>query len=172
KLTEENARQIQQKIREEFVRIASFKDDSAELREFNDRFKNALTDYRRSLSKFVNTPPGFGFRSGGNGDGWLWQLRYLNNEAGFKKSVTLKPELTRVEAMLTGGKNFWRDYLAKWGYTTNLSYATVARPSQKLLGEEEAERKQRAAAEVQTLKARFSVADDQEAIRKYKAAYD
>ena len=58
---------------EEFARVAAFNDGSLELKEFNDRFRNALTAYRRDLSKFVNTPPGFGFRNGSNGYGWLLQ---------------------------------------------------------------------------------------------------
>src|SRR6185295_9706341 len=113
-LNADKAALIRQKITEEFARVAAFKDGSPELKEFNDRFRNSLTAARRSLSKFVNTPPGFGFRSGGYGYGWLWQTRYLNQEPGFRKSVTLKPQIQQAESLLATGKNFWRDYLVKW----------------------------------------------------------
>lgn len=171
-LTAEKAAEIRQKIMEEFARVAAYKDNSPELKEFNDRFRNSLTDYRRNLSKFVNTPPGFGFRSGGNGYGWLWQTRYLNMEGDFRKSVTLKPEVAKAESLLAGGKNFWRDYIAKWKLAETKPYGAVGRANPKLIAQEQSERKARADAETANLKKKYGVADDQEAIKKYKAEYD
>lgn len=171
-LTEEKAALAQQKIMEEFARIAAFKDDSPQLMEFNERYKNALVEYRRSLSKFVNTPPGFGFRSGSNGYGWLWQTTYLNETKDFRKSVTLKPEFAEVEKMLASGKNIWRDYLAKWNFLNAKPYAIVGKANPKLIEQAEREAKQRAAAEVESLKKKYNVADAQEAIRRYKEEYD
>jgi len=168
----EKATLIRQKMMEEFARVAAFKDDSPELKEFNDRFRNSLTDYRRNLSKFVNTPPGFGFRNGGNGYGWLWQTRYLNAESGFRKSVTLKPAMAKAQELLASGKNFWRDYLAKWKFAENKPYTAIGRANPKLIEQEQRERKARADAEVANLKQKYSVTDDQEAIRRYKAEYD
>ncbi len=171
-LNADKAGVIRQKMMEEFARVAAFKDDSPELKEFNDRFKNSLTDYRRSLSKFVNTPPGFGFRNGGNGYGWLWQTRYLNAEPDFRKSVTLKPAMAKAQELLASGKNFWRDYIAKWKLAENKPYAAIGHANPKLIEQEQRERKARADAEVANLKQKYSVADDQEAIRRYKAEYD
>src|SRR5207237_9553960 len=129
-----------------------FKDDSAELKEFNERFKSSLVDYRRNLSKFVNTPPGFGFRSGSNGYGWMYQTKYLNETKDFRKSVTLKPEIAAVETMLSSGKNFWRDYLAKWNFLSTTPYGVIARANPKLIEQAAAEAKRRADAEVANLK--------------------
>jgi Zn-dependent M16 (insulinase) family peptidase len=171
-LTEEKAVLVRQKIMDEFARVAAFRDDSPELREFNERFKNALVDYRRFLSKFVNTPPGFGFRSGSNGYGWLWQTTYLNETTDFRKSVTLKPEVAEVEKMLASGKNFWRDYLAKWKFLDTKPYGIVARANPKLIEQAEREAKARADTEVENLKKKYNVADAQEAIRRYKEEYD
>lgn len=171
-LTEEKAALVRQKIMEEFARVAAFKDDSAELKEFNERYKNALVDYRRNLSKFVNTPPGFGFRSGSNGYGWMWQTKYLNETKDFRKSVTLKPEIALVEKMLASGKNIWREYLAKWKFLDTKPYGAVARANSKLIEQSEREAKTRADAEVANLKKKYNVADDQEAIRRYKEDYD
>ncbi|MGC2236312.1 MAG: hypothetical protein WA584_09130 [Pyrinomonadaceae bacterium] len=171
-LTEEKAALVRQKIMEEFNRVAAFKDDSIELKEFNERYKNALVDYRRNLSKFVNTPPGFGFRSGSNGYGWMWQTKYLNETGDFRKSVTLKPEIASVEKMLASGKNIWREYLAKWKFLDTKPYAAVARANSKLIEQSEREAKTRADAEVANLKKKYNVADDQEAIRRYKKEYD
>lgn len=171
-LTQEMAAKIQAAVKEEFVRIASFKNGSPELKEFNDRFRNALIDNRRGLSKFISTPPGFGFRSGGNGNTWLWHTRYLNNEAGFKKSVTVKPQFAKIEQLLASGNNFWAEYLTKWGLTSNAPYVVVARPEPKLIAQEEKEKQERIAAEIESLKKRFETNDAQEAIKRYKAAYD
>jgi Zn-dependent M16 (insulinase) family peptidase len=171
-LTVEKATLIRQKVMEEFARIAAFPDDSPELKEFNDRFKNALTDTRRSLSKFVNTPPGFGFRNGGNGYGWLLQTRALNREPEFRKSVTLKPEITKAEILLASGKNFWRSYLAKWKFAETKPYGAIGHANPELIKQEQTDRKARADAQVAALKQKYNITDDQEAIRKYKADYD
>ena len=171
-LNQEKAALVQQKIMEEFARIAAFKDDSPELKEFNQRFQNGLLDYRRTLSKFVNTPPGFGFRRGGNGYGWFWTTKYLNETADFRKPVTMKPAFVAAEKMAASGKNVWRDLLTKWKLTTTKPYALVARPNSKLIEQDEREKKMRADAEVANLKTRYKVADDQKAIQLYKADYD
>ena len=171
-LTEEKAALVRTKVTEEFNRVAAFKDDSPELKEFNERLRNALVDYRRNLAKFVNTPPGFGFRRGGNGYGWFWQTRLLNETEDFRKSVTMKPEFAAIEKMLAGGKNVWRDLLPKWKLTTATPYAAIVRPSAKLIEQEEAGKKQRADAEVASLKKKYNVTDDQQAIQLYKADYD
>jgi Zn-dependent M16 (insulinase) family peptidase len=171
-LNADKAALIRQKIMEEFARVAAFKDDSPELKEFNDRCRNSLTAYRRSLSKFVNTPPGFGFRNGGNGYGWLWQTRYLNQENDFRKSVTLKPQIQQAETLLAGGKNFWRDYLTKWKLTETKPYVAVGHSNPKLIQQEQAERKDRADAETNELEKKYNTSDGQEAIRRYKAEYD
>ncbi len=171
-LTEEKAALAREKIVAEFARVAAFKDDSPELREFNERFQNALIEYRRSLSKFVNTPPGFGFRSGGNGYGWYLQTQNLNETRDFRKSVTLKTDFDAAEKLVSGSKNVWRNFLGKWNLLNVKPYAVVAQPSAKLIEQDLNERKARADAETAELKKKYNVADDQQAIRLYKADYD
>src|ERR1043166_6129810 len=171
-LNTDKAALIRQKMMEEFARVAAFKDGSPELKEFNDRFRNALTASRRNLSKFVNTPPGFGFRSGGYGYGWLLQTRYLNDESDFRKSVTMKPQIEQAESMLASEKNFWRDYLAKWKFADTKPYVAVAHANPQLIQQDQAERTARADAETNELKKKYNVSDGQEAIKRYKADYD
>ena len=171
-LNADKAALIRQKIMEEFARVAAFNDGSPELKEFNDRFRNALTAYRRNLSKFVNTPPGFGFRNGSNGYGWLLQTRYLNQEGDFRKSVTMKPQVEQVESLLASGKNFWRDYLAKWKFAETKPYVAVAHANPQLITQEQAERTARADAQTNELKKKYNTSDGQEAIKRYKADYD
>src|SRR5688572_21881822 len=86
-MTEPKVVEMRQKILGEMKRIASFEDGSSELAEFNERVKNRIIQNRRALSKFVNSPPGFGFRS--SDAGWMSHLIDLNRTKGFRKSVTL-----------------------------------------------------------------------------------
>jgi Zn-dependent M16 (insulinase) family peptidase len=169
-MTEERIALVRQKVLEELARVASWKDGSPELAEFNARLKNRVTQSRRDLSKFVNSPPGFGFRN--TSAAWISHLYRLGKSQDFRKSLTMKPELGFVEQLLAGNQNFWREYLAKWKLTGTTPYAAAARPNPELVKQEEQERQARAAAELARLKAKYNVTDDQEAIRRYKAEYD
>ncbi|MDQ3744703.1 MAG: hypothetical protein M3444_10005, partial [Acidobacteriota bacterium] len=88
-MTEEKIADLRRRIQEEMKRVASFADGSPELKEFNDRMKSRVIQTRRVLSKFVNSPPGFGFRN--TGSEWMTHLIDLNRTPGFRKSVTLRP---------------------------------------------------------------------------------
>jgi Zn-dependent M16 (insulinase) family peptidase len=169
-MTAEKIALVRQKVLDELSRVASWKDGSAELAEFNARLRNRVIQERRSLSKFVNSPPGFGFR--GTSAAWVSHIYRLGKSNEFRKSLTMKPELDFVEKLLASNQNFWREYLQKWKLTDTLPYAAAARPSPDLVKQEEADRQARVAAEVARLKAKYAVADDQEAIRRYKAEYD
>ena len=169
-MTEEKIALVRQKVMDELQRVAAWKDGSPELAEFNARLKNRVTQNRRDLSKFVNSPPGFGFRN--TSAAWVSHLYRLGKSQEFRKSLTMKPELGFVEQLLAGSQNFWRDYLAKWKLTGTTPYAAAARPNPELVKQEEQERQERATAELARLKKKYNVTDDQEAIRRYKAEYD
>lgn len=169
-MTEEKIAIVRAKVMEELKRVATWKDGSPELAEFNARLKNRVIQTRRSLSKFVNSPPGFGFR--GTSAAWVSHIYRLGKSNEFRKSVTMKPELDFVEKLLAGSQNFWRDYLAKWKLTETVPYAAAARPSSDIIKQEEQARVARVAAELARLKTKYGVTDDQEAIRRYKAEYD
>lgn len=157
-------------IVDEIKRIAAFPDGSAELKEFNDRIASRLIETRRDLAKFVNTPPGFGFRSGGSA--WADHLFVLERTHAFKRSVTLKPQIAFVQKLLASNKNFWGEYLAKWHITDRTPYAAAARPSPALLQREESDRIARANAEAERLTKQYGLADTQEGIKRYRAEYD
>ena len=169
-MTEPQIAAMRRVVQDELARIAALPDSAAELKELNARLQSRVIATRRELSKFVNSPPGFGFR--GSYSGWNAHLDDLNESRGFRKSVTMKPELAFVDSLLGTGRNVWRTYLPKWKLTTVTPYAVAARPSPELLKREESERQARVAAEVARLRAQYGVADDQEAIRRYKAEYD
>jgi Zn-dependent M16 (insulinase) family peptidase len=169
-MTDQKIAEVRQKILDEIRRIASFKDGSPELAEFNERLKNRIIQNRRALSKFVNSPPGFGFRS--SDAGWMSHLIDLNRTRGFRKSVTIKPELAAIEKLLSGKENVWRTYVAKWKLADTPPYAVAAKPAPQLAAQEEKAQTARAQAEIEHLKKKYGVSDDAEALRRFKAEYD
>lgn len=169
-MTDARITEMRQKVLDELRRIASFKDGSPELAEFNGRLRNRVIQTRRGLAKFVNSPPGFGFRS--SDAGWMSHLIDLNRTRGFKKSVTLKPELTAIENLLSSKENFWRTYLAKWKLTDVVPYAVAAKPAPQLGAQAEKESAARAQAELARLKTKYGVSDDKEALKRFKAEYE
>ncbi|MCA1613682.1 MAG: hypothetical protein LC800_05890 [Acidobacteria bacterium] len=169
-MTEAKIAEARQKVLDELKRVASFKDNSPELAEFNGRLKSRVIETRRALSKIVNTPPGFGFRN--TGSLWMEHLESLNRAGGFRKSLTLKPEMAGVEKLIGSGENVWAKMLPKWKLTEVTPYAAAAKANSKLVETVERERKSRADAELARLKALYKVADDQEAVRRYRADYD
>ena len=161
---------IRKAVVAEFERIASWKDGSPELLSFNAKLKTRLQAYRRDQSKFVNSPPGFGAR--GTSSGWMDQCLLLGRVQGFRKSVLMTPETDAIERQLSGTSNIWRGLLKKWLINGEEPYAVGTRADPGLVTRQAANRAARNAAEVARLKAKYEVATDQEAIRRYKADYD
>ena len=174
-MTNEKIAGIRQKVMDEMKRIAALPDGSPELKEFNERIKSRVIQTRRGLSKFVNSPPGFGFRNADSS--WMTHLLDLNRTPGFRKSVTLKPELASVEQMLASDRNVWRDLIARWHLADSVPFAVAAKPSPQLIPKAEQERAARESAELQRLITKYKLADNSsasqaEALRRFKAEYD
>jgi Zn-dependent M16 (insulinase) family peptidase len=169
-MNDEDLGTLRAKVMDEFARIAAYADGSAELAQFNERLKGRILEQRRVLSKFVNSPPGFGLR--GTGGAWVGHVYELNKEPGFRKSLTEKAELAEIEKLIAGSRNIWRDYLPRWKITGVTPHVEAAKPDPKLAGQEAKEREDRAAAEVARLKEKFGAATDQQAMERYSAEYD
>lgn len=169
-MTREKIAEMRRLIMDEMKRIASLPDGSEQLQEFNRRLANRVIQNRRALSKFVNSPPGFGFR--GTDAGWMTHLQELNRSKGFRKSVTMKDELAHIEKLLSGRENVWREFISKWELADAEPYAAAAVPSPRLIKEEERESRARAAAELARLKEHYKTTDDVEALRRFKSDYE
>lgn len=169
-MTDDGVKAIRALVVDEVKRIAALPDGSPELKEFNDRIANRVTEAERQATKFIGTPPGFGFR-GGNSQ-WVNLLLQLERQPGDRKSLVLKPEFTKVRELLASNRNFWRDSLAQWNVTNVTPYISGARPSPALIAREEAERKARLDEETERLKRKYNVADAQEALKRYAADAD
>jgi Zn-dependent M16 (insulinase) family peptidase len=169
-LTEERIAAARRAVADELAAIAAMKDGSPELAAFNARMLSRVTSSRRAMSKFVNSPPGFGFRN--TGSDWMDNLYRLEGVQGFRKSVTLKPQLDFVRDLASQKKNVWRDRLAAWKLIDEVPYAGAARPSPALIEREAREREERIAAELGRLKAEYHLADDQATLQTFRSAYD
>jgi hypothetical protein len=161
---------LRAKTLEEFAKIAAYRDGSSELADFNQRLKGRILEERRGLSKFVNSPPGFGFRN--TSAAWMEHLLQLNKEPGFRKSLTEKEDLAAIETLIPSDRNIWREYLTQWKIAGVTPYVEAAKPNPDLIRREQQEREQRAAAEATRLKTEYHAATDQEALRRYRDAYD
>jgi Zn-dependent M16 (insulinase) family peptidase len=169
-MKDDNLRAIRALVVDEVKRIAAFADGSPELKEFNDRVMNRVVEAERQATKFIGTPPGFGFR-GGNSR-WVNLLLQLERSPGERKSLVLKPEFAQIRALLGTNRNFWREYLAKWNVTGVTPYVTGARPNPAVIAREDTERKARLDEETARLMKKYGVADAQEALARYAAEAD
>jgi len=169
-LTPEKLAEVRKVVTDEIARIAALPDGSPDLEEFNKRVSGRVVEMHRDLSKFVNSPPLFGFRN--TGSAWMDQLLTLEKTGTFKKSLTLKPQLAHVDALIATKKNFWRDALAKWQITGVEPYAVAAKPSPEMIARNDSERAARANAEALRLANQYGVTDPQEAIKRYRTDYD
>lgn len=169
-LTEAKTREIRGLVTGELKRLAALPDGSPELADFNRQARSRLVEQKRSLARLVNSPPGFGSRGGGSA--WMEQLYHLNREPGFRKSVTLKPDIEAADKLLAGNRNLWRELLAKWHLTDTEPIAIATRPAAEALRKQRQETAERIEGEVKRLESQYNTGDRQEAIRLYEKSYD
>jgi Zn-dependent M16 (insulinase) family peptidase len=169
-VSEDKLKVIRRMVKEELARVAAYPDDSMELRELHNRMQANLLRTRRSLDKLTSSPPGFGGRMGQSI--WPSLLKELNEEPQFEKSLVQADLIAYLESVAASGKNIWREKVPAWKLTEVEPYMVAAKASPALIEKDEAEYKQRLAAEVARLKEQYQVADEQEAIRRYQKEYD
>lgn len=161
---------IRQQIVDELARVAALPDGSPELRDLNERVLSRVQARERQLATFVDTPPAWGGR--GTGSDWMDQLLLLEKAPGFRKSVTLAPQLAAIRAALAGDRNPWRERLPRWGLVGVEPYVLAAKPSPELLEREDRERAERAEREAKRLAGVYGVADEQQALLRYRNEQD
>ncbi len=157
-------------IMDELTQIAGYPDGSPELIAFNERARNRILERQRDLRNFLNTPPGFGYR--GTGSRWMDHLKHLQKATGFHKRLTLDSETTFALGKLDTDKNFWKEYIEKWGLLKNNPYGIASRPNGTLQQQIEKDRDERVEAFVKGLKKKYGVRSDSTAIRRFRKDYD
>ncbi len=168
-MTDANLSSLRTKVLDEFAKIAAYPDGSEELKRFQQRLKSRIAEQRRSLAKLVNSPPGFGFRGGDTA--WLDRLYDLNQEPGFRKTVTSKEDLAAIEKMIAGPDNIWRDELKSWKILGTEPYIEAAKPDPALVKQAAEERAQRIGAETALLRQKYGASNDDQALEDYRADY-
>ena len=148
KLDASTIRRVRGEVAAELTRLAQLPDGDPALLAFNRGVLSRVTDLRRQRARFVDSPPGFGIR--GTIPPWLSQLQQLERASGFRKSLTLRPELAAIERLLAAPGNPWRQRLRAWGLL-DTPYGVAARPSPALRARTDAERGQRIEAELARL---------------------
>jgi Zn-dependent M16 (insulinase) family peptidase len=153
----------------ELARIAKLPDGDSELVALNKRVLSRVVDSRRQYAKLLDTPPGFGLRE--TGTVWIEHLHGLAKMSGFKKSLTLKPQLDAIDKLVTGGKNPWGERLKAWGLLAT-PYAAAARPSPALRTKLDADRQQRIDAELARLAQQYGTKTKAATLAKYQVDYE
>lgn len=158
-------------IADEIRQVHDFQDGSEELAEFNKRVKSRLTQSRKQIDHYLNSPPMFGFRSGA-GSGWLSILEDLEEEEGFRKSLVMKDRFAHVESLLVLDDNLWSDYIDHWRLLAIKPYAVGAAPDPELLARETEAKEERIATYLDDLKRKYQVTDPADGIARYKEEFD
>ena len=169
-LTPDTIAKLRAHVSAELTEVASWKDGSPALAAFDARVLALIHATRRSLGKFVNSPPGFGFR--GTYSSWLTHLDQLAEQPGFEKAVTLGRDLDAIEALVAGRRNIWRQRLTAWRLLGVQPIAVAVKADPALAARERAAREARLAAETARLQARYGARDAQATLARFKAEAD
>jgi Zn-dependent M16 (insulinase) family peptidase len=169
RLDEKSLAEVRTLILQELERIAKLPEGDPELAAFNARVSSRVVDLQRRLNKFLDSPPGFGFR--GTSSGWMDHLQSLSKSPGFKKSLTMRPALAKVREVVATKQNPWRDRLRTWGLL-DTPYSIASKPSPAYRKKLDAERTARVEAELERLQAQYGTKDAPSTLARYQQDYD
>ncbi len=169
KLDDRSLTEVRTLILGELDRIAKLPDGDAELAAFNAKLSSRVVDLQRRMNKFLDSPPGFGFR--GASSGWMDHLQSLSKTGGFKKSLTMRPALATVREVLAMKNNPWRDRIKTWGLS-EVPYGVASRPSPDYRKQLDAERKTRIDTELARLQAEYKTPDVPSTLARFEKDYD
>ncbi|CAN5903600.1 hypothetical protein BH11MYX3_BH11MYX3_24310 [soil metagenome] len=159
---------VRAEVMSELGRISKLPDGDPELAAIRKRIEARSIDLKRQLAKFLDSPPGFGFR--GTSSAWMNHMDTLAKVSGTRKSITLRPELAAIEKVLAGGGNPWRTRLATW-HLLDQPFVVATKPSTKLRKDIDAARDARIAAELGRLGTQYKTKDAPATLAKYQTDY-
>ncbi|UCD64255.1 MAG: insulinase family protein [Candidatus Zixiibacteriota bacterium] len=154
----------------EIEKVGNYPDNSEELREFNERAANRILEIQRRVRRNLNSPPGFGFR--GASWWWLTQLQTLYRDPGFRKQLIAEKQYKFVKDLMASGKNFWKDYIAKWKLLENKPYGVAVKARPDMITRTEEQRTARIEAYIEFLKEQYGTDDRDAAIEQFVSEYD
>ena len=159
---------IRAEVMSELGRISKLPDGDPELAAIRKRIEARAIDLKRRLAKFLDSPPGFGFR--GTSPAWMNHLDTLATLGGARTSITLRPQLAEIEKILATGGNPWRTRLATWRLLDQ-PFVVATKPSTKLRKEIDAARDVRIAAELTRLGTQYKTKDAVATLARYRTDY-
>jgi Zn-dependent M16 (insulinase) family peptidase len=169
KLDDKSLAEVRTLILGELDRIAKLPDGDAELAAIHAKLSSRVVDLQRRMNKFLDSPPGFGFR--GASSSWMDHLQSLSKTGGFKKSLTMRPALAKVREVLATKGNPWRDRIKAWGLA-DVPYGVASRPSPDYRKKLDAERKARIDTELARLQAEYKTKDVPSTLARFEKDYD
>jgi Zn-dependent M16 (insulinase) family peptidase len=170
-VTESMVDSVRSLIVGEIRRIHDLDDGSEEVVAFNREVDSRLQRGHKERVERLNAPPMFGFRSGSAG-WWVSTLETLEKTQGFRKSLLFADHFARIQRSLASGRNIWRELIDSCRLLEAAPYAVGSAPDLALLAGEREAKSERLADYVVSLRQEYSVADDQEAIARYKEDFD
>ncbi len=169
-LNEKSIDSLRRFVLNELRTISEWKPGSVELEKFNAGIRSRIDERKRNLRVFLNTPPRFGFR--GTGSEWMARVFRASKHDGFERSLVFGSEFNFVDSLLGSGKNFWADFIKKWGLADATPFVSAAVADPNMIASEESARKARIDTYVADLRAKYGVKSDTEAIARFKEDYD
>ena len=157
-------------ITAEIQRVYDLPDGSPEIAKFNENALSRLTQDAKQYDDFMNSPPMFGYR--GTGGGWYYNLKSLEDESGFRKSLVHKQLFDEASKLLATDRNIWKDNIDTWKLLSVEPYAVGASPSADMIKKSEADKVARINAYVDGYKKQYDVTDAQQAIARYQEDFD
>jgi Zn-dependent M16 (insulinase) family peptidase len=158
-------------IFDELTRIYNLEGGSEDLDEFNRQVRSHLVRREKQIDDFLNSPPMFGARRGPAGS-WLSTLEYLENDDGFRKSLAMTEHFAYAKSLLESGRNSWRALIRSWRMLEVLPYGIGAAPDPAMLEDLRLAKEERLRSSRATLREKYSVADEQEALSRYDEEFD
>lgn len=163
--------EVRNLIKSELEKVHSYADASEELKKFNEIARSHLTQSRKQVEKYLNSPPMFGFRRSSAG-GWYATLEQLEKEQGFRKSMVFDEYFKRMSNLLDSDKNIWRDYIQQWKLIGTDCYVLGTSPSPEILEELAREKENRIKSHLAGFRESYNARSDMEAIAKFKEDFD
>jgi Zn-dependent M16 (insulinase) family peptidase len=172
-LRKEHIQEVRKFIKREIESIAQLPADSQELRQFNKQVLSRLTQLRRDKENLLNSPPMFS-NLNNTAMTWMAHMKFLEQTTEYRKSLTLRGILDRIESILRAGnsRNIWGDTIDQWNLLKSEPYAVGASPSPDFRLRRTKDKEERIAAYHANLLSRYHKNSVQEALAAYKHEFD
>lgn len=171
KIDETSLNNLRQMIINELKAVAGYPVGSDKLKEFNDRIKSNIIQAKKQYENNLNSPPMFGFRSGPAGN-WDNLMEEVEQQPGFRKSLTFKDYFVYADELLERDENIWTDLIEKWQLISTPAYALGGLPDLSILPKKAEEKQARIDQYIVDFEKKYNTPDASFAVARYKEDFD